>query len=89
GGALLDQLVRSAQSAGLLRADVTVGDLGTLVVRLSRPLPGGLPAAVETALAHRHADIVLDGLRAAASTSVLPGPALSFDALRAGSTGTG
>lgn len=89
GGALLDDLVRSAQVAGLLRPDVTVGDLGTLVVRLSRPLPGGLPAGVEAALAHRHADIVLDGLRAAAATTVLPGPALSFDALRAESAGTG
>ncbi|MEV4623706.1 helix-turn-helix domain-containing protein [Asanoa sp. NPDC049573] len=89
GGALLDGLVRSAQSAGLLRPDVTVGDLGTLVVRLSRPLPGGLPAGVEAALAHRHADVVLDGLRSAAVTTVLPGPALSFDALRAESAGTG
>jgi AcrR family transcriptional regulator len=88
GGALLDELVRSAQAAGLLRPDVTVGDLGALVVRLSRPLPGRLPAGVDEQLAHRHADLVLDGLRAGAATTVLPGPAMTFGDLR-DTAGTG
>jgi hypothetical protein len=49
---------------------------------LSRPLPGLIPAETQQALAHRHADIFLAGLRADASGAPLAGPALDLTDLR-------
>jgi hypothetical protein len=43
---------------------VSFGDIGTLLVRLSRPLPGPIDAELDNRLAHRHLDLVLAGLRA-------------------------
>ncbi len=75
-------LVEAAHRAGTLRPDVTFGDIGVLVVRLSRPLPGTFTREQNDELAHRHLDLVIDGLRVAASgPSPLPGPALSIDDL--------
>ncbi|MEJ3654615.1 TetR family transcriptional regulator [Actinomycetes bacterium KLBMP 9759] len=84
GGRLLEQLVATAQEAGTLRPDATVADVGALVVRLSRPLPGSVPRDLDIALAHRHADLLLDGLSTTAElTTPLGGPALSLAQLRA------
>jgi AcrR family transcriptional regulator len=70
-------LVDAAQAEGTLRRDVAFGDTGLLLIRLSRPLPGPFPRALDDALAHRHLDLLLDGLRAAINRSrPLPGPAL-------------
>jgi AcrR family transcriptional regulator len=60
----LQQLIDAAQAAGDLRGDVAFGDIGLLLVRLSRPLPGSFSADLDAGLAHRHLDVVLDGLRA-------------------------
>jgi hypothetical protein len=42
---------------------VGFADIGTLLVRLSRPLPGPVPTEVNDDLAHRHLELVLAGLR--------------------------
>jgi AcrR family transcriptional regulator len=77
----LNRIVAAAHGDGSLRPDVAPGDIGLLLVRLTRPLPGRFPRDVDRDLAHRHLDLILDGLRAAGSA--LPGPALTFEDLAA------
>ncbi|MFA1537594.1 TetR/AcrR family transcriptional regulator [Actinomadura monticuli] len=79
GVTVMQDLVAKAQSDGDLRPDVTHGDVGMMLVRLSRPLPGPLPREMGEELAHRHLDLLIDGLRtAAARPGELGGPALTF-----------
>jgi hypothetical protein len=61
--AAMQRLVDEAHAEGKLAADVGFGDIGTLLVRLSRPLPGPVDAEFDRELAHRHVDIVVEGLR--------------------------
>jgi AcrR family transcriptional regulator len=83
GSALLEALVGAAHRAGTLRADVTSGDIGLLIVRLSRPLPGGFPPEANNRLSHRHLDLLIDGLRTTArQPAQLGGPALTLTDLR-------
>jgi AcrR family transcriptional regulator len=82
GGATLNALVDAARDAGALRADVTAGDIGMLIVRMTRPLPGPIPAEMNSSLGHRHLALLIDGLRPAAREPVLPGPGLTFTDLR-------
>jgi len=83
GTALLEALVGAAHQAGTLRADVTPADIGLLIVRLSRPLPGGFPPETNNSLSHRHLDLLIDGLRATArQPAQLGGPALTLTDLR-------
>ncbi|MEV3925956.1 TetR/AcrR family transcriptional regulator [Actinomadura coerulea] len=86
GAAVMEELVAAAQENGDLRPDVTHGDVGMLLVRLSRPLPGPLPGPLprETGeeLAHRHLDVLVDGLRAGRPGEP-GGTALTSDDLRA------
>jgi AcrR family transcriptional regulator len=80
----LDQIIASAHADGSLRPDVASGDIGLLLVRLTRPLPGPFPPEVNQGLAHRHLDLVLAGLRSSNPSGVsLPGPAMTFENLRA------
>jgi AcrR family transcriptional regulator len=80
----LEQIVERARAAGSLRPDVSAGDVGMLLVRLARPLPGGFPADVHDELAHRHLGVLLDGLRRGSSpAAALPGPAMTLDDLAA------
>lgn len=72
------RLIDAAHDAGVLRKDVTFGDVGLMLVRLSRPLPGAIPPSTQAALAHRHADLFLDGLRTAAAPTTLGSPALEL-----------
>jgi hypothetical protein len=82
GAAAVQALVDAAHRAGTLRPDVTSGDIGVLIVRLSRPLPG-LPSEVHYRLSHRHLNLVIDGLRATArQPAELGGPALTLADLR-------
>lgn len=79
----VEELIAAAQRAGTLRQDVTSGDIGMLIVRMSRPLPGGFTAQVNRSLSHRHLDLLIAGLRPVARQQAeLSGPALTFDDLR-------
>jgi AcrR family transcriptional regulator len=81
--AIIQALIDAAHQAGTLRQDVTSGDIGILIVRLSRPLPGGFSRETNNSLSHRHLDLLIDGLRAAAQQPApLGGPAMTFDDLR-------
>jgi AcrR family transcriptional regulator len=74
-------LVDAAHGAGTLRSDATFGDISMIIVRLSRPLPGGFTRELNDQLAHRHLELVLAGLRPAPAGE-LPGPALTLEDLR-------
>jgi hypothetical protein len=78
------RMIAAGQATGQLRSDVAFADIGTLLVRLSRPLPGGIPDTIDLALAHRHLDLVLAGLRTSPTRSNEPlgGPALSLGDLQ-------
>ncbi|MFI0481687.1 TetR/AcrR family transcriptional regulator [Actinomadura sp. 9N215] len=83
GVSVMQGLIAAAQEDGDLRGDVTHGDIGILLVRLSRPLPGPMPRDVADELAHRHLDLLIDGLRASPGRpEALRGPALTFSDLR-------
>lgn len=80
----LDRIIATAHADGSLRPDVASGDIGLLLVRLTRPLPGPFPAETDNRLAHRHLDLLIDGLRSAPHRgTTLPGPAMTFDDLAA------
>jgi len=81
-GALRATVAR-AHEQGTLRADIDVGDVGLILVRLGRRL-AHLPPAVDEAIARRQLDLVIDGLRAAPNRGIEPlsGPKLSFGELR-------
>ncbi len=84
----VQKMIDGAQADGSLRPDVAFADIGLLIIRLARPLPGPFPRTLDDRLAHRHLDLLLDGLRAARDRSAapLPGPALTLADLRAIST---
>ncbi|HEV2784096.1 MAG TPA: TetR/AcrR family transcriptional regulator [Actinophytocola sp.] len=83
GVKLIQGLIDAAKRDGALRPDVTFGDIGTLVVRLSRPLPGSFPREVNDRLGHRHLDLLINGLRATQGAEAdIGGPAMTFDDLQ-------
>ena len=57
-------MIADAQRGGSLRADVSGRDIGLLLVRVCAPLPSPVTRQVEPAVAERHLQILLDGLRA-------------------------
>jgi AcrR family transcriptional regulator len=87
--AATERLIDAAHEDGSLSREVSFGDIGTLLVRLSRPLPGSVPADVDDDLAHRHLELVLAGLRN--NPGVLAGNGMSRAELRAlrGTDGAG
>src|SRR6266545_6467012 len=80
----VQEMLRRAHADQTLRPDVVEGDIGTMLIRLSRPLPGGLPQELDQGLAHRHLDVLIDGLRAlpGRGTGTLRGPATTLADLR-------
>lgn len=82
---LFQRLVDQALAAGTLRPDVTFADVGMLLVRMARPLPGPIPRDLDNRLAHRHLDLLLDGLRAGRlnPAAPLPEPTLTLADLMA------
>jgi AcrR family transcriptional regulator len=74
----IQELIERGQAAGLLRKDVVLGDIALMVIRLTRPLPGGgIPE--DRGIAHRQLEIYADGLRPAAAEARakrLPEPAV-------------
>lgn len=80
----VQRMIVAAQADGVLRADVAYGDTGLLLIRLNRPLPAPFPRELDQAIAHRHLDLLIAGLRAdGPPPAPLPGPALSLEDLRA------
>jgi AcrR family transcriptional regulator len=79
----VEHIVDAAHSDGTLPTDVSFGDVGTLLVRLSRPLPGPISAELDRHLAHRHLELLLSGLSTEAQRKKLEGPALSREDLQA------
>ncbi|GAB3306560.1 TetR/AcrR family transcriptional regulator [Geodermatophilus aquaeductus] len=79
---LVQRVVDEAHADGSLPADVTFGDIGTLLVRLSRPLPGPVPPALDEELAHRHLDLLVEGLRPSPGRRAPGGPRLERADLR-------
>ncbi len=81
--AAVEDLVAAAHAAGLLAPDVTVADVGTMLVRISRPLPGPLPPEVKDDLARRHLELFLRALDPRPGPRApLPGAAMTFADLR-------
>ncbi|MET7900879.1 helix-turn-helix domain-containing protein [Streptomyces sp. NPDC005336] len=81
----IDALLVCAQADGLVRLDVVFGDITLMIMRLSRPLPGGGGFPDDEALAHRQLDLYVDGLRPAGSTrpnTLLTGPAMDATAFK-------
>jgi len=63
GAEAMERLIQVAHDDGSLPRQVTFADIGTMLVRLSRPLPGPVPTAVNDELARRHLDLLVAGLR--------------------------
>lgn len=82
GAEEVGRLIAAAHRAGTLRPDVTFADIGVFVVRLSQPLPATFSREQNSALAHRHLDLVAAGLRTGAAGGELSGPALTLEDLR-------
>jgi AcrR family transcriptional regulator len=83
GARALQQIVDSAHEADCLNSEVTFGDIGLMLIRLSRPLPGRIAPELNAELAHRHLDLLINGLRpAGAAQTALGGPGLSLADLR-------
>jgi AcrR family transcriptional regulator len=78
--ALFEAIVRAAWRGGQLRTDIGLGDIGLMVIRLARPLPGAFAREFDDAAAHRQLDILLDGLRGGHAAGSAPG--LGLDDLR-------
>jgi AcrR family transcriptional regulator len=70
-----EALVDAAHLAGDLPEDVTFADVGMMLVRIARPLPGPMPEQLKHDLARRHLELFLRGLRGGAG--ILDGPELS------------
>lgn len=78
---ILETVMNRAKAAGQLRPDVGVGDLMVAVAQLSRP-PAGTACFSADRFVHRHLQLFLDGLRAPAARSALPGAAVTMEDLR-------
>jgi AcrR family transcriptional regulator len=86
----LEKIVDAAHAEGSLRPAVTFGDIGLMIIRISRPLPGTFPRHVNEELAHRHLDLLVGGLATAeARADALSGPSLTLEDLRAMEPGAG
>ena len=79
--AAMERLIHVAHDDGSLPLQVGFADIGTLLVRLSRPLPGRVPTELDDELAHRHLDLALAGMRT--DPCVLQATGLSRQELRA------
>ena len=81
---LVQRIVDTAHADGSLHPQVGFADIGTLLVRLARPLPGPVPADVDDQLARRHLELFVAGLRAVSEHGTpLEGPRLERADLRA------
>jgi hypothetical protein len=77
----VQRLVEAAHAEGSLAPHVTFADVGMMLVRLSRPLPGPISSELNAQLAHRHLDLLVSGLRPGDQEHTLTGPELSREDL--------
>jgi AcrR family transcriptional regulator len=82
GAGYMQRMIDTAQRDGTLRPDVTFGDIGLMIIRLSRPLPGPFARELNDQLAHRHLDLYIDGLRATGERKAVGGPTMELADLR-------
>jgi AcrR family transcriptional regulator len=81
-----ENLVDEAHASGDLPKDVTFLDIGMMLVRIARPLPGPLSDQTKHDLARRHLELFIRGLRTEGPP--LEGPELSREGIAA-AQGTG
>jgi AcrR family transcriptional regulator len=81
GAASVQRLVDAAHAEGSLSDQVTFADVGMMLVRLSRPLPGPLSDELNAQLGHRHLDLLVAGLRDGSTPAALEGPELTREDL--------
>ncbi len=74
------RIIAAGRNARQLRSDIEFGDVGLLLIRLCRPLPGPIPPELDVQLAHRHLDLFLAALHPCNDS--LRGPALSLPELQ-------
>src|SRR4051794_2706302 len=74
-----ERLVDEAHASGALATDVTFLDIGMMLVRIARPLPGPMSEDMKHDLARRHLELFIRGLRVAGPP--LGGPELSREQL--------
>jgi AcrR family transcriptional regulator len=82
GTECLQQIIDAAQADGDLRREVTFGDIGMMLVRLSRPLPGPIPRDLNDRLAHRHLDLLIQGFGTAGADRAGAESGLTLEDLR-------
>jgi AcrR family transcriptional regulator len=70
-----EALVAAAHSSGELPKDVTFADVGMMLVRIARPLPGPMSPELKHELARRHLELFIRGLRSGEGS--LEGPELT------------
>jgi hypothetical protein len=70
-----ERIVDAAHADGSLAPDVTFADIGMMLVRIARPLPGPFDPELKHELARRHLELFVRALRAPAEHK-LGGPAL-------------
>jgi len=70
-----EALVDAAHVSGALPKDVTFADVGMMLVRIARPLPGPMDDELKHELARRHLELFIRGLRG--GDGKLDGPELS------------
>ncbi|MFC4533832.1 TetR/AcrR family transcriptional regulator [Sphaerisporangium dianthi] len=75
----VEAIVQRGRDSGLLRPDVTPGDILIALSQLTRPLPGSGCLNLDR-FVDRHLELFLDGLRAPAR-SILPGAGATFEDL--------
>lgn len=75
-------LVDAAHESGGLPGDVTFLDVGMMLVRIARPLPGPMAPELKHELARRHLELFIRGLRAPADGELV-GPEVTRAELHA------
>lgn len=71
-GSVIETLISNGRRDGVLREDTTAADVVFATIRFGRPLAVGLSGTEERAIAHRHIDIYLDGLRSPRAVDASP-----------------
>jgi AcrR family transcriptional regulator len=79
----LARVVATAHADGVLPTNLTFADVGMLLVRLAHPLPGPMSIELDLQVAHRHLDLVLEGMRSMALRGqAVSGPEISREELQ-------